>query len=107
MHAEVFPDYPYGLLLTEYAICTSLDWLKVAVQPRVIVTVPSPVKLHALPGAAATSESRKRWPSADRDHDDEEDDNRPPPPVVLRDVSGKSFVVSKYSAQLFRIWIDR
>ena len=100
--AEVFLDYKYGLLLTEWAIQTSLKWLGDAISPRVIAAVHSPAKLQALSKAAVTSDSRKRLWYADQDLDDNEDDSRPPPPVVLRDVSGKSFVVSKYSAQLLK-----
>ena len=100
--AEVFLDYKYGLLLTEWAIQTSLKWLGDAISPRVIAAVHSPAKLQALPKAAVTSDSRKRLWYADQDLDDNEDDSRPPPPVVLRDVSGKTFGVSKYSAQLLK-----
>ena len=100
--AKVFLDYKYGLLLTEWAFQNSLEWLGEAISPRVIASVPSPVKLQALPRAAVTSDSRKRMRYADQDLDDNEDDSRPPPPVVLRDVSGKTFVVSKYSAQLLK-----
>jgi hypothetical protein len=100
--AEVFLDYKYGLLLTEWAIQNSLDWLQRTISPRVIASVPSPVKLQALPRATGTLDSRKRSRCADQDLDDSEDDSRPPPPVVLRDVSGKMFVVSKYGVQLLK-----
>ena len=100
--AEVFLDYKYGLLLTEWAIQNSLDWLEKTISPRVIASVPSPVKHQALPRATVTFDSRKRSRYADQDLDDTEDESRPPPPVMLRDVSGKAFVVSKYSVQLLK-----
>ena len=77
--AEVFLDYKYGLLLTEWAIQTSLEWLGEAISPRVIAAVQSPAKLQVLPKAAVTSDSRKRLRYADQDLDDNEDDSRPPP----------------------------
>ena len=58
-----------------------------------------PVTCQA-PGA--TIDSRKRSRYADQELDDNEEDSRPSPPVVLRDVPGKTFVVSKYSVQLMK-----
>jgi hypothetical protein len=41
---EVYLDHRYGLLLSEFAHQISFAWLGVAMQPRIIAVVPSPVK---------------------------------------------------------------
>lgn len=53
-----------------------------------------------VPATSATTKSRKRGRGYYRDDDYEEYNNRPPLRLVMRDMSGKNFVVIKYNAQL-------
>ena len=63
-----------------------------------INVVPSPVKQRTSQ-ALAPVESRKRG----RVSWDDDDGNGPPPPVLLTDMSGMTFVVSKYNTQLLGV----
>jgi hypothetical protein len=82
---EVNLDHRYGLLLSEFAVQTSLAWLGKEIQPRMINVVPSPVKQRTSQ-ALAPVESRKRG----RVSWDDEDGNGPPPPVLLTDMSDRN-----------------
>ena len=94
---EVYLDHRYGLRLTEHAIRTSPEWLGVQMQPRVINVVASPVKQRSVK-APVVEESRKRSSQSAFIDDDEGD--RHPLPVMMTDMSGQRFVVSKYGPQL-------
>jgi hypothetical protein len=97
LKVEVYLDHRYGLRLTELAIRTSPEWLGVQMQPRVINVVASPVK-QRLAKAPVLEESRKRSSQSAFIDDDEEDRHRLP--VMMTDMSGQRFVVSKYGPQL-------
>jgi phage/plasmid primase-like uncharacterized protein len=91
----VYLDHRYGLLLSELVVQTSLAWLGVVVQPRMIAVVSSPVKQRTSQ-APAPVESRKHG----RVSWDDDDGNGSRSPVLLTDMSGMTFVVSKYNTQL-------
>ena len=95
MKVEVYMDHRYGVRLTEHAIRTSPEWLGLQMQPQVINVVASPVKQRSAQ-APVLEESRKRSSQAP---DDDEGD-RYPLPVMMTDMSGQRFVVSKYGSQL-------
>jgi len=84
-------------MLTELAIRTSPEWLGVQMQPRVINVVASPVKQRSVK-TPVLEESRKRSSQSAFIDDDEGD--RHPLPVMMTDMSGQRFVVSKYGPQL-------
>jgi hypothetical protein len=93
---EVYLDHQYGLRLTEHAIRTSPEWLGVQIQKSAKA---SPVKQRSAK-ASVLAESRKRSSQSAFFDDDESD--RHPLPVMMTDMSGQRFVVSKYGTQLFR-----
>ena len=97
LKVEVYLDHQYGLRLTEHAVRTSPEWFGVQMQPRVINVVASPVKQRSAK-TPVVEESRKRSSHSAFIDDDEGD--RHPLPVMMTDISGQRFVVSKYGPQL-------
>lgn len=89
VEVEVFLDFRYGLLLTELAIRTCLEWLGVTVQPRVLAVALSPVK----PRADPTSGTLKRGRGVEIDVDESYVEQHPGRPLLMNDVSGQPFVV--------------